>query len=107
MNKAAFSSITKQLDTGLLADIERHDRAWSLWDQIFAESGEDDPRIESLCDECTGLAKRIVLTPAHTPEGRDGKIRVIDREEMESRDDDLGLIAMILHLDAERIAAAG
>lgn len=48
------------------------------------------------------LAERIVETPA--AEGRDGKIRVIDLDELECWDD-LGLIETILRLDLERVAA--
>jgi hypothetical protein len=39
-------------------------------------------------------------------EGRDGKIRIVELEELESWDD-LGLIETILRLDLERVAAAG
>jgi hypothetical protein len=105
MTEAELTSITKQMDAGLLADIERHGRLWTEWDRIVAETGEDDPRIEALSDETTELAKRIVVTPAHTAEGTDGKIRIIELEELESWDD-LGLIETILQLDAERVAAA-
>jgi hypothetical protein len=95
----------EQVDAGLLADIERHGSLWTEWDRIVAECGEDDARIPALSDETTELAKRIVMTPAHTAEGRDGKIRVVKLEELESWDD-LGLIEAILDLDAARIAAA-
>lgn len=102
MIKAEMTPITKQQDAALLADVERHGRLWAEWDGIVAEAGEDDPRIPALSDETAELAKRIAVTPAHTIEGRNGKIRIIDREELESWDD-LGLIATILVLDAERI----
>jgi hypothetical protein len=39
-------------------------------------------------------------------EGRDGKIRIVELEELESWED-LGLIETILRLDLERVAAAG
>jgi hypothetical protein len=104
MTKAAFDSITR-LDAGLLAYIDRHDNLWAEWDRIVADTGEDDPRIPALSDETSDLAKRIVVTPAHTVEGRDAKIRIIELEALESRDG-LGLIEFILQLDAERIAAA-
>jgi hypothetical protein len=104
MIKAELSHITKQLDACLLADIERHDNLWAEWDRI-AEIDEDDPRIPALSDETIELAKRIVVTPAHAAEGRDGKIRVVDLEKLESWDD-LGLIETILRLDLERVAAA-
>jgi hypothetical protein len=96
---------TEQVDAVLLAAIERHSLLWAQWDRIVADGGEDDARIPALSDETTELAKRIVVTPAHTSEGRDGKIRVVKLEELESWDD-LGLIETILGLDAERIAAA-
>ena len=105
MIKAALTSIIKQMDAGLLADIEQHGKLWAEWDRV-AKIDADDPRIPALCDETTELAKRIVVTPAHTVEGRDGKIRIIDLEELESWDD-LGLIETILRLDLERVAAAG
>lgn len=104
MIEANCTSITSE--TGLLADIERHGKLWAEWDRIFAEGGEDDPRIPALSDQTTDLAKRIVVTPAHSVEGRDGKIRIAKLEELRSWDD-LGLIETILVLDAERIAAAG
>jgi hypothetical protein len=72
----------------------------------IASINESDPRIPNISAETSQLARRIAVTPAHTAEGRDGKIRVVKLEELESWDD-LGLIETIFELDAERIAAAG
>jgi hypothetical protein len=91
-------------DTDLLAMVNRHDGLWAEWDRL-AKVDEDDPRIPALSDETSELAKRIVVTPAHTVEGLNGKVRVVALEELESWDD-IGLIEIILQLDAERVAAA-
>jgi hypothetical protein len=91
-------------DAQLLADIERHDSLSAEWDRIAAVN-EDDLRIPALMDETTDLALRIVATPAHTTECRDGKIRIIELAELESWDG-MGMIQTILDLDEERIAAA-
>jgi len=95
---------TSNPDASLLADIHRHDALWAEWDRIQAESGQDDPRIPALIDETTDLAKRIVVTPAHTVAGRDGKNRILEREDLEAWDS-LGLIETVLGMDAARIAA--
>jgi hypothetical protein len=99
------NSTNQNADAVLLAMVQRHDDLWAEWDRILAETGEDDPRIPAISDETTELAKLIAVTPVNTAEGRDGKIRVIELEELESWDD-LGLIETILKIDAERIAAA-
>jgi len=70
MIQAELTSITKQIDAGLLADIERHDNLWAQWNRIVAETGENDPRIPALSEETSELANRIVATPAHTVAGR-------------------------------------
>jgi hypothetical protein len=102
MIQAELPSITKQTDAGLLADIARHGTLWAQWDHL-AEIDEDHPRIADISHETTVLARRIVVTPAHTVEGLDGKRRVVALEELESWDD-LGLIETILQLDLDRIA---
>lgn len=91
-------------DAELLALVNRHDQLWAEWNRL-AKVDERDPRIRALSEETSELARQIVVTPAHTAEGLNGKVRVIEVEELESWDD-LGLIAEILEHDAERIAAA-
>lgn len=107
MTKATHETTTNPInpDAGLFADIERHDHLWAEWDRLAAID-EDDPRISLLSDETHDLAMRIVATPAHTIECRDGKIRIIQLTELETFDG-MGLIRVIIDLDAARIAAAG
>jgi hypothetical protein len=83
--------------------LKLHKELWIEWDTI-AKIDEDDPRMVSLSDRTTELAKRIVVTPVHTAEALDGKRRIVELEELESWDD-LGLLEVILKLDAERVAA--
>ena len=68
----------------------------ALWKQFTEEtSGE-------LVHEACRLEVKITAMPAFTSEGLAGKRRVVSRAEF---DDDDGIVAAILALDAERIAA--
>jgi hypothetical protein len=58
---------------------------------------------KELVDEACALERQIAATPAFTRKGLDGKKRVVKRATF---DDDDGILAMILQLDAERVAAA-
>jgi hypothetical protein len=73
--------------------IRRHD---DLWQQFTEETpGRTGPRSLQLEVKITGM-------PAFTSEGLAGKRRVVRRAEF---DDDDGIVAAILALDAERVAA--
>ncbi|OKO87706.1 hypothetical protein AC629_12850 [Bradyrhizobium sp. NAS80.1] len=87
--------------------IKRHDEIWAETDRLSdlaekARSLHPGPRYSVLVTEASDLEPRIAATPAFTAAGLTGKRRVIGRAEF---DDDDRIIAAILKLDAERVAA--
>ena len=78
-------------DTALLALVGRHDALWDEW-------GEEAPN--ELVHEACELEVKITAMPAFTSAGFAGKCRVVRRAEF---DDDDGIVAAILELDAERV----
>ena len=115
MAKAAGKSTTgkQDPDAALRATIKRHDDLWARWGRL-AKENEDDPRIPDLSSACCELEPIIVATPAHTRAGLAAKRRVIDKVGYAAvnGNPDLAtgevsaLVAAILAVDAERIAAA-
>ncbi|MGA7071776.1 hypothetical protein [Bradyrhizobium sp.] len=99
------SPTNQNLDAALIAMVQRHDAIFEEWDRLV-EGDEDDPRIAALSGESCDIERKIVATPAFTQEGLDAKWRVLTRAELEAFDD-LGIIDMILTLDAERVGTAG
>ncbi|AHY52480.1 hypothetical protein [Bradyrhizobium japonicum] len=97
-----FTTSKQNHDAALLAMVDQHDALWGEWDRITDFGKNEDPRTRALSDECYELERKITATPAFTREGLAGKRRVIRRAEFE---DDSGVIATILELDAERVAA--
>jgi len=115
MAKAAGKSTTgkQDPDAELRAMIKRHDDLWAQWGRLIKQD-EDDPRISRLSSECCELEPIIVATPALTRAGLAAKRRVIDKVEYAAVNgnpdlatgDVAELVAAILAVDAERVAAA-
>ncbi|UPT97252.1 hypothetical protein J4G48_0003455 [Bradyrhizobium barranii subsp. apii] len=97
---AERSTTSNHSDAALLAMIEHHDILSAKWDLAVKRApmnGAPTNLIHETCD----LQRKIVATPAFTSTGLDAKIRIVRHAEF---DDDDGIIATILELDAERVA---
>src|SRR5262245_42936606 len=91
-------------DASLVELIERLDRLWSESDRLAAID-YTGPGYDAICREFGELERVILVTPAFTEAGASGKRRIVERAELTDFDD-LGLISVILALDAERVAAS-
>jgi len=116
MAKAAKKSTTgkEDPDAALRAMIKRHDQLWARWGRLIKQN-EDDARIPELSSACCELEPIIVTAPALTRAGLAAKRRVIDKVGYAAVNgkpdlatgDVAELVAAILAVDAERVAAAG
>ena len=91
-------------DADLLLLIDRHRRLWGEWDRLHPVD-EDHPEIERIWYQVLDAARAVVLTPAFTAAGLDGKREVVRLNEMDTGDVH-GLVAFALHMDEHRLAAA-
>jgi hypothetical protein len=94
---------TTNPDATLHEMIARLDGLWAKSDRLAAID-DTGAEYDALCRECGELERVILVTPAFTAAGADGKRRIVERAEL-TEFDDLDLIGTIFALDAERVAA--
>ncbi len=96
-------------DADLFVMIKRHDHAWTRMDDLYAAEGDaavDTPEYEAASRETIDLELRIAAYPVQSLDGQTAKLAFLSRYPEVV---DLGLkalLATILTLDADRIAAA-